>query len=1213
MRGRVPGKLGLLLTRYLLSGEDLADAVVSSPALFPCCRPFDLQGELVPPKGGRRAVRFWEVRSFREYANMVAGVFSFLAVGSPKGTKWVKRDGNLQQTAAQQEFLKALKLGFRAFCREGVVSPSGGRVDLVSVLKGLSTGYGPEFCGLMGSSDGGALERPGAAILPIIADRLSLPKSGATFDIRSWIPEEWKKDLEEPARLLLDPPPTPANAGRVHGSEKEVLKYFKRMFDAGMLEVRDPRLLPVGPDGVSLGAGLFSVPKSDVKDRTIVDKRLQNSLERPWKCPRMGHGVALTRLVVGPDRMLRSSIFDLPDYYHTMFPGEEYVSYNQLGRPFAVSKLKAAGIDVPFGAELGQCCSRSVPMGDQKGVPIGQAVHVALLRSAGISGPVLEYGMPVRPCLKIGEDTVYTGVIIDDFLVVADVPRSLGFEAEGLDTFVGRSAMEAYEKVGLAPKPEKVHRRQAIIRAWGADLDGDVGVVGAPAAKIVQIAAISFEVAISDFKLSKRDWQRVVGGWSFPLMFKRPMFCLFGQIYRDIDKMPKKGKCHLSAEARSELFMMALLGPYLQCDLRAPVLPRLFSHDAEGSGGAGICEAPIPQHLADELWQFTDLKGAYTQLACEEFEGEDVELFQPGVPEKWRQAVKKLPLDVETRDKVLKLRSPWEEVVAELSPALPWKVFRAWRFKRGAHINVLETKTRTALIRRLASRRSTHGVRVLSLGDSRVALGASAKGRSSALKLNAALRLELPHVLGAQLQVSSFYAPTSLMIADAPSRKQKLPPIQPLPDHLRDPWAGRGCFVQPSEVEAYADGSWWPRVSRRVAARYGLRGARVGEASNPGPGRRRLVASDKRPLHDKFDGARGSQIYKDGDVALEKWLSESRDTSRSQLSEAGARECVGTLCEFIEASFSDDAPYGVAVHAVCGFQHEFWWWSNGLRPVWKLLDEWHFRLPVECRWPVPPLVVKAVIAVALNWGWFGFALIVYCAFHGLLRPGEAAALETSDFFFKNIYDLDTPTKAEFATLVVRLPKTRKKGPRRQQVLLEDRLLITALQAFCDAAGEGSVRLFGFGEPTFLDRWHRVCDVLEIKGQYVVAGLRAGGATHDYLTLQNIPRVRFRGRWAAEKSLEHYLQGCMSFIGASKFSPSALEKLRACAAQAEVRVMQLVADLRAGRVALFQAIPSPVLVGSKLVRAALKAKSRKQEVEDEQVQVQESVLQVASRC
>ena len=89
-------------------------------------------------------------------------------------------------------------------------------------------------------------------------------------------------------------------------------------------------------------------------------------------------------------------------------------------------------------------------------------------------------------------------------------------------------------------------------------------------------------------------------------------------------------------------------------------------------------------------------------------------------------------------------RNPWEQAMNRLVEVLGWKKALAWRDGSGAHINVLELRGKRKVVSRMARReryaRRRHG----HLIDSRVAQGASGKGRSPARKINRELRLMLP-------------------------------------------------------------------------------------------------------------------------------------------------------------------------------------------------------------------------------------------------------------------------------------------------------------------------------------------------------------------------------------------------------------------------------------------------------------------------------------
>ena len=74
--------------------------------------------------------------------------------------------------------------------------------------------------------------------------------------------------------------------------------------------------------------------------------------------------------------------------------------------------------------------------------------------------------------------------------------------------------------------------------------------------------------------------------------------------------------------------MLALVGPLLRTSLRWPVWPRVYAHDACGSGGLGLAEAKISPSAASELWRFTACGGHDTFL-----QPSDAPIIRPEDPE----------------------------------------------------------------------------------------------------------------------------------------------------------------------------------------------------------------------------------------------------------------------------------------------------------------------------------------------------------------------------------------------------------------------------------------------------------------------------------------------------------------------------------------------------------------------------------------------------
>lgn len=114
-------------------------------------------------------------------------------------------------------------------------------------------------------------------------------------------------------------------------------------------------------------------------------------------------------------------------------------------------------------------------------------------------------------------------------------------------------------------------------------------------------------------------------------------------------------------------------------------------------------------------------------------------------------------------------------------PALSsWSDRRRWRrvvclkWRKNEHINKQELRMLTMGIRHASRCPDRRGKRIVLLSDSLVAIGAVAKGRSSAAGLNTEVRRVASHVLGVGTKIYPRYIHTSRNCADGPSRGRRI-------------------------------------------------------------------------------------------------------------------------------------------------------------------------------------------------------------------------------------------------------------------------------------------------------------------------------------------------------------------------------------------------------------------------------------------------------
>lgn len=194
-----------------------------------------------------------------------------------------------------------------------------------------------------------------------------------------------------------------------------------------------------------------------------------------------------------------------------------------------------------------------------------------------------------------------------------------------------------------------------------------------------------------------------------------------------------------------------------------------------------------------------------------------------------------------------------------------------------------------------------------------------------------------------------------------------------------------------------------------------------------------------------------------------------------------------------------------------------------LRPLWQIYAHWKRVEPYDFRVPLPETLVWALVGCCLSGNWGAMALFLLLGFYGLLRPGELLGLRYGDFWWNG---------QGFA--VLRISKPKIKSPAVQHVLLEQPWLISYCVKFFEGGTYGTV-VFAWTEYILLKRWNRLFKILRVpqrpfedmdgfsQGRFTPAGLRSGGATHDYLLHQNLDRLMWRGRWHSLAVLQHYVQ------------------------------------------------------------------------------------------
>jgi len=241
-----------------------------------------------------------------------------------------------------------------------------------------------------------------------------------------------------------------------------------------------------------------------------------------------------------------------------------------------------------------------------------EATHEAVLQKGGLLCPqeTLRYGEPVP------QSDVWQGVYIDDLLVAYrqtlnyPVPLDGSFvppavQDTDVDMQLMRAAEEIYDKALLKPAVHKAFRGECQFKAWGGEVDGVRGRVGAPREVRRQVWYLVAEV-IRQGWASREVLEKINGFLAFAFQFRRELFCLQHRIYTFVSNMQKNRWIRLPGYILDELRSLSIHLVFAEWDMRRRLHSSLLATDATPTSGPGP--------LRDELWRRSEIRGAPVRL-----------------------------------------------------------------------------------------------------------------------------------------------------------------------------------------------------------------------------------------------------------------------------------------------------------------------------------------------------------------------------------------------------------------------------------------------------------------------------------------------------------------------------------------------------------------------------------------------------------------------
>lgn len=680
----------------------------------------------------RRGLNRNSIQEAFEWMHQLWALFNFLDSGSPCSSEAalssVSRASRGEWTAHHESYARTMFSKLLCYCSHPRGAMERGTAQLQKLIEKIHASPYDSSIQLDAETSGALEVNPSRVSLPEVAGVLDPAEhlDGKKLDEFLKMPEEIPTTCDS----SVDPP-------ACHKVRDEDWVPLLRKLHAAQMITFIPKHQALKEGRKLIRGGLFAVPHKETSDRLINDRRPLNAREKKLGWCQLPAGPMLAQLILEKTESIRASGDDLSNYFYLIKHLEEWQPRNCFGKPIKGSVLKDLGLNPN---ETYMATFRVLCMGDQNGVCIAQATHEAVLRKAGCLNPknTLVYGKPFPPHRTL------EGLYIDDHLVFQVVNKKV-YRDRSPEDDVGlvQASRDRYAELGLPRSEKKAFQKEYSFKAWGTCVDSKSGRVGAPVTKLRQIEMLTTPI-ISSGRITKKALQKLIGLYVHPFMHRRECMCIFHHTYLYMDKMPECEERRIPHYVRDELYAAALLLPLSASNARWPVSTQVAATDASSTGG-GRASTITTRTFAKSLYRWGERKGEYTRLDWSELAMEPPSVMRP-VPKPF----------VDT----LMLHH--------------WSTTQSCRFQKKEHINLLELEMiKQELKDRVNSQRGF--CRVVNLCDSRVIVGAWAKGRSSSKQVNHRLRSCLPWTLVGDISITNVWTDTKNNPADFPSRGKPIP------------------------------------------------------------------------------------------------------------------------------------------------------------------------------------------------------------------------------------------------------------------------------------------------------------------------------------------------------------------------------------------------------------------------------------------------------
>jgi len=578
--------------------------------------------------------------------------------------------------------------------------------------------------------------------VPLVADRVALPRSPPSVDLLSVLPPHYADFYAEPANLLLPPdssrprprlaPPPPI---------QEYVALLRRLLQLDMV-----RLAPTARCVNSL----FVVPKPDGFLRLIFDGRAVNSLMRPSPCVELPTPSDLASLLMEPRDRLEFSKIDVESFFHQLRAPAWLHEY------FALPPVSPCLLGLPDGPLVFPLLL-TVPMGWSHSVAVAQA---ALLNSL-YKCPSLVPGDRIAPGADPFLDRCRHACYVDDSFSISVAGRS------SIDFFP--LARAALVDARLPPHPSKsVPTTTEPVPVIGISLDSS-GTASPSVGLLPRLCASTLALIVSPEPVTGSFVSHLVGKWTWFFLLVRPALSVFSSVYRFVRARWSQPSL-LWESVRRELLAAVAIAPLISVSLSSPVADLALCSDASDTG-FGVTVAPFPSELRRDLLSVPaklcarpdDVRRMFQVPTCLDGDARFVPpLVSSSVP----------PLD--SPSPPFSFASSVSAAIRSVSSwlsAAPWSTAFCSRWRRPLpNIAMGEFFAVLSAVRWACSRPCLVGTRLPLFVDNFTVASALFKGRSSSHCLRPLLRRLAALLFAFRIRLLPFWIPSAANPADPPSR-----------------------------------------------------------------------------------------------------------------------------------------------------------------------------------------------------------------------------------------------------------------------------------------------------------------------------------------------------------------------------------------------------------------------------------------------------------